>query len=187
MLIDILFWTLAVVAVSSGVAVFVVDSMARATFALAVSFIAVGIMLVMMGLEYIGIVTILMMVMEMTIMAVYMVMYMGMNPALMPMDMTHSKRWSAVLATGTFVLLAAGVLLIPWPARVAEPAADLVASLGEAIMGPKMLAMLIISPVLFATIIAGLVIVNPRGRYDRWGDDLKRGTPNDPMRGGLGR
>lgn len=187
MLVDLLFWALAVVSVASGVAVFVVDSMARATYALAVSFVAVGIMLVMAGLEYIGIITILMMVMEMAIMAVYMVMYMGMNPALMPMDMTHSKRWSAVLAVGTFVLLAAGALLIPWPARVGAPAADLTVSLGEAIMGPKMLAMLTISPVLFATIIAGLVIANPRGRYDRWGDDLKRDTPNDPMRGGLGR
>ena len=96
MLIDVLFWALAVVSVASGVAVFVVNSMARATYALAVSFIAVGIMLVMVGLEYIGIITILMMVMEMAIMAVYMVMYMGMNPALMPMDMTHNKRWSAV-------------------------------------------------------------------------------------------
>ncbi len=187
MLIDILFWVLALVSVASGVAVFMVDSMARATYALAVSFVAVGIMLVMVDLEYIGIITILMMVMEMAIMAVYMVMYMGMNPALMPMDMTHNKRWSAVLAAGTFVLLAAGVLLIPWPARIGAPAADLTSSLGEAIMGPKMLVMLTISPVLFATIIAGLVIANPRGRYDRWGDDLKRGTPDDPMQGGLGQ
>jgi len=187
LLIDILYWALAVVSVASGVAVFVVNSMARATYALAVSFIAVGVMLVMVGLEYIGIITILMMVMEMAIMAVYMVMYMGMNPALMPMDMTHNKHWSAVLAAGTFVLLAAGTLLIPWPSRVGAPAADVTASLGEAIMGSKMLVMLFISPVLFATIIAGLVIANPRGRYDRWGDDLKRDTPADPMQGGLGQ
>lgn len=187
MLIDILFWLLAVVSVASGIAVFQVDSMARATYALAVSFIAVGIMLVMSGLEYVGIITILMMVMEMAIMAVYMVMYMGMNPALMPMDMVHNKRWSAVLAAGTFVLLAAGALLIPWPARVGAPAVDLTASLGEALMGPKILAMLTVSPVLFTTIVAGLVILNPRGRYDRFGDDLKRRTPNDPLRGGLGR
>lgn len=187
MLIDILFWLLALVSVASGVAVFRVDSMARATYALAVSFISVGIMLVMSGLEYLGIITILMMVMEMAIMAVYMVMYMGMNPALMPMDMVHNKRWSVVLAAGTFVLLAAGALLIPWPARTGAPAADLTVSLGEAIMGPKMLAMLTISPVLFVTIVAGLVIANPRGRYDRYGDDLKRRTPDDPLPGGLGR
>lgn len=187
MLIDILFWLLAVVSVASGVAVFRVDSMARATYALAVSFISVGIMLVMSGLEYLGIITILMMVMEMAIMAVYMVMYMGMNPALMPMDMVHNKRWSVVLAAGTFVLLATGALLIPWPARMGAPAADLAASLGEAIMGPKMLAMLTISPVLFVTIVAGLVISNPRGRYDRYGDDVKRRTPDDPLPGGLGR
>ena len=33
-----------------------------------------------------------MMVMEMAVMAVYMVMFMGMNPALMPMSMVHDKR-----------------------------------------------------------------------------------------------
>ena len=187
MLTDILFWALAVISVASGIAVFRVDSMARATYALAVSFVAVGIMLVMVNLEYVGVITILMMVMEMAIMAVYMVMFMGMNPALMPMNMVHGKRWSAVLAVGTFVLLAAGALLIPWPARVGAPAADLTASLGEAIMGPKMLAMLTVSPVLFVTIIAALVIANPRGRYDRFGDDLKRRTPDDPARGGIGR
>lgn len=41
MLIGVAFWVLAMVAVASGVAVFVVDSMARATYALALSFIAV--------------------------------------------------------------------------------------------------------------------------------------------------
>jgi hypothetical protein len=41
--------------------------------------------------------------------------------------------------------------------------------------------------VLFATIVAALVIANPRGRYDRLGDDLKKRTPDDPTRGGLGR
>ena len=183
----ILFWVFSIVAVAGAVAVFVVDSMARASYALALSFIAVGAIILQLDLDYIGVITILMMTMEMAIMAVFMVMYMGINPALMPMDMTHNKRWSGVLAIGTFVLLAAGALLIPWPARMGEPAVDLTISLGEAIMGPKMLAMLTISPALFATIIAALVISNPRGRYDRFGADLKRRTPDDPLRGGLGR
>ncbi|MFD0891868.1 NADH:ubiquinone oxidoreductase subunit J, partial [Streptosporangium algeriense] len=111
------FWTLAVVAVTGGVAVFRVGSMARATFALLTSLVAVGLALLLLGLEYLGYVIILMMVMEMLVMAVFMVMYM-MNPAgLMPMRMTHNVRWAAFVAGAVFVLLAGGTLLLPEPAR----------------------------------------------------------------------
>jgi NADH:ubiquinone oxidoreductase subunit 6 (subunit J) len=89
----IVFSALAVIALASGIAVFRVDSMARATYALAVSFVAVGAIMLMFDLDYIGVITILMMVMEMAIMAIYMIMFMGMNPALMPMSMVHNKRW----------------------------------------------------------------------------------------------
>ncbi|SEB53329.1 NADH:ubiquinone oxidoreductase subunit 6 (chain J) [Paramicrobacterium humi] len=187
MLSIIVFSVLAVIALASGIAVFRVDSMARATYALAVSFVAVGAMLLMFDLDYVGVITILMMVMEMAIMAIYMIMFMGMNPALMPMSMVHNKRWSAILAGGTFLLLAGGALLVPWPARVGSPATDSTASLGEAIMGSKMLVMLTVSPILFATIVAALVLANPRGRYDRWGDNLQRPSPDDPQQGGFGK
>ncbi|MEV8252318.1 NADH-quinone oxidoreductase subunit J [Microbacterium sp. NPDC076768] len=171
MIAAVLFWLFAVVAVASGIAVFVVNSMARATYALAVSFVCVGAILVVLNLDYIGVITILMMLMEMAIMAVFMVMFMGMNPALMPMDMTHSKRRSMIIAAVVFVLLAVAAFVIPWPARAGEPAADLVRSLGDAIMGSKMLVMLVISPVLFATIVAALVLANPHGRSDPAGED----------------
>lgn len=193
MITAVLFWFLAALAIAGGVAVFVVNSMARATYALAVSFVAVGAMIVMLHLDYIGVITILMMLMEMAIMAVFMVMFMGMNPALMPMDMTHDKRRSAILAVVVFVVLAVAIVFIPWPDRTGSPAADLTRSLGDAIMGSKMLVMLIISPVLFATIVAALVLANPKGRYDRYGDTLDRTDtdghpdPDDPIRGGVGR
>lgn len=188
MLDAVVFWVLAVVAVVSGVQVFRTDSMARATYALAISFVAVGaVLLLVLGLQYVGIITVLMMVMEMAIMAVYMIMFMGMNPALMPMSMVHNKRGATVLAAGTFVVLAGGALLVPWPTRRGAPAGDLIASLGEAVMGSKMLVMLTVSPVLFATVVAGLVLASPRGRYDRLGDDLRRRPPIDPARGGVGR
>ncbi|WP_426940096.1 NADH-quinone oxidoreductase subunit J [Pseudarthrobacter sp. S6] len=165
MLSAVLFVVLAVVAIAAGVIVFRTDSMARATYALAVSFVAVGIMLLQLELEYIGVITILMMVMEMAIMAIFMVMFMGMNPALMPMDMVHNKKASAGIAAGVFALLTAGILLADWPARRGVPAVDLTVSLGETIMGPKMLVMLTVSPVLFATLVSALVLANPRGRY----------------------
>ena len=164
------FTVLAVVAVAAGVAVFVVDSMARATFALALSFMAVGGELLLLQLNYLGVVTILMMVMEMAIMVVFMVMFM-MNPAgLMPMSMVHNKRGALVIAGVTFMVLAAGSLLVPWPTRRVEGRPDeAVRALGEAIMSSKMLVMMAVSAVLFATMVAALVLATARGRYDRAG------------------
>jgi NADH:ubiquinone oxidoreductase subunit 6 (subunit J) len=171
---DIVFWGLAVVAVAAGVAVFSVDSMARATYALATSFVAVGLALLLFDLQFLGVVTVLMMVMEMAIMAIYMIMFMGMNPALMPMSMTHGKGAAVTVAVGTFLTLAAGALLVPWPARRGSPAPDLTVALGESLMGPKMLVMMTVSAVLFATIVAAVGLAVPGGRYDRLGDDLRR-------------
>jgi hypothetical protein len=72
-------------------------------------------------------------------MAVYMVMFMGMNPALMPMSMVHDKRLALAAAIGTFALLASGILLVDWPARRGSPSADVTRALGEELMGPRLL------------------------------------------------
>lgn len=187
MITDIAFWVLGLVAVLGGAAVFYVDSMARATYALALSFIAVGLQVLFLQQNYVGVVTILMMVMEMAIMAVYMVMFMGMNPALMPMSMVHSNKAAVGAAVATFLVLAAGILAIDWPERRGSPPPDVTVALGETLMGPKMLVMAVISPVMVATIVAGVVLAAHRTRYDRFGDDLKRRPADDPQPGGAGR
>nr|WP_238420885.1 NADH-quinone oxidoreductase subunit J [Streptomyces taklimakanensis] len=167
-----MFCVLAVVAVVSGAAVFVVDSMARATYALALSFVAVGASLLLLDLAYLGVVTILMMVMEMAIMAVFMIMFM-MNPAgLMPMSMLHNRRGAPAISGGIFLALGALVLLVPWPERRGTVPADPTRAVGEAIMGSKMLVMIGVSAVLFTTIVAALVLATSRGRY---GDDEPAG------------
>lgn len=187
MVVDVAFWFVAVVAVLSGAAVFWVNSMARATYALALSFIAVGVAVLLLRQDYVGVVTILMMVMEMAVMAVYMVMFMGMNPALMPMSMVHGHRSALIASVGCFLLLAAGALLVPWPARRGVPPVDATRALGEALMGSHMLVMVVVSPVMVATIVAGVVLAASRGRYDRYGDDLRRRPADDPQPGGVGR
>lgn len=187
MIIHIVFWLTAVISVAAGAAVFWVDSMARATYALAASFIAVGVAVILLQQNYVGVVTILMMVMEMAVMAVYMVMFMGMNPALMPMSMVHDNRRALAAAAGTFVLLAAGILLVDWPTRQPQPPGDVTRALGLDLMGPHMLTMIVISPVMVATIVAGVVLASKRTRYDRFGDDLKQRPARDPQPGGLGR
>ncbi|WP_454231418.1 NADH-quinone oxidoreductase subunit J [Mycolicibacterium fortuitum] len=187
MITHVVFWVCALVAVFAGAAVFWVDSMARATYALAASFIAVGIAVLLMQQNYIGVIIILMMVMEMAVMAVYMVMFMGMNPALMPMSMVHGKRLALALAVAAFAVLSAGILLVDWPSRRDAPAPDITAALGEALMGPQMLVMIVISPVMVATIVAGVVLAAHRTRYDRFGDNLDQRPARDPQPGGVGR
>ena len=174
-------------AVASGVAVFIVDSMARATFALLLSFLAVAGLMLALDLVYLGLVTALMMTMEMAVMAVFMVMFM-MNPAgLMPMTMVHNRRGSKIIGAVAFVVLATGVWVVDWPVRDGRPPADSTRQLGDAIMGSHMLVMLVVGVGLFATIVAGTVLATSRGRYDRFGDDLAAPRPADPVPGGLRR
>ncbi|GAB3448803.1 hypothetical protein GCM10027570_22630 [Streptomonospora sediminis] len=177
----------AVAAVAAAAAVFRVDSMARATFALLASFVFTAVPVLLLGLAYLGVLIVLMMTMEMLVMAVFMIMFM-MNPAgLMPMTMVHNNRGALAISIGVFCALAAGVVLVPWPSAPAPPPpADPTHQLGAAIMGPHMLVMMVAALVLFATMVAGVVLATDRGRYDRYGDDLRSG-PDDPVRGGVGR
>ncbi|MEJ5867122.1 NADH-quinone oxidoreductase subunit J [Pseudokineococcus sp. 5B2Z-1] len=167
---------LGVVAVVTGALVFRVDSMARATYLLAASFVAVGAAVVALHLDYIGVVVVLMMLMEMAVMGVFMVMLMGMNPALMPMSMVHSNRRALVAAGASFAVLTVGILLVDWPQRSSAPPrtpGETTYSLGDALMGDHMLVMMVVSPVMLATIVAGVVLAQAQGRYERLGDDLK--------------
>jgi NADH:ubiquinone oxidoreductase subunit 6 (subunit J) len=183
----VVFWVLAVLAVVCAVLVFRLASMARVTFALLAVFLFIGGELILLGLSYLGVVVILMMVMEMVVMAVFMVAYM-MNPAgLMPMSMVHNKRGALAISGTTFVALAVAILAVRWPRRTGTAPADPTRQLGESLMGGQMLTMVTLGLALLATMVAATVLATRRGRYDRFGDDLKQRPPDDPIRGGVGR
>ncbi|MEO6792117.1 MAG: NADH:ubiquinone oxidoreductase subunit J, partial [Ornithinibacter sp.] len=78
-------------------------------------------------------------------------------------------------------------VLVDWPVRRGVPVPDVTAALGQALMGRQMLVMIVISPVMVATIVGGVVLAAHRTRYDRFGDDLDQRPPRDPQRGGVGR
>ncbi|MBO8187130.1 NADH-quinone oxidoreductase subunit J family protein [Streptomyces spirodelae] len=178
---------LGVVALVTAVLVFTCDSMARVTFALLASLCCVGGVVAVLGLPYLGVVTVLMMVMEMVVMAVFMIAYM-MNPAgLMPMSMLHNKRGSLAVSGAVFATLVAAVFLTPWPAQVGEPPPDTTFQVGKALMGEQMLTMVVLGFVLLATMVGATVLATRRGRYDRFGDDLDLRPARDPVRGGVGR
>jgi NADH-quinone oxidoreductase subunit J len=155
---------LGVVAVSTGLGVFVVDSMARATFLLLASFVAVAVVLLAFGLAYLGIVVVLMMTIEMMIMVVFMVMLM-MNPAgLEPMTMVHNRWGSRLIAVAVFAALAAGALLVPWPVRPPVSGPDPTTALGTDLMGPQMLTMTVLGLAILATIVGTVSLATSRGR-----------------------
>ncbi len=183
----VLLWVLGVLALVGGVLVFTLNSMARVTFALLASLVCVGGVVTVLGLPYLGVVIVLMMVMEMVIMAVFMIAYM-MNPAgLMPMSMLHNKRGSLVVSGLVFAALVAGIFLVPWPDRTGARPGDTTVQVGMSLMGDQMLTMVTLGFVLLATMVGATVLATRRGRYDRFGDDLDERPAQDPVGGGVGR
>lgn len=168
----VLLGALGLVAVVCGLGVFTADSMARATFLLLASFVAVAGCLLVVGQTYLGIVVILMMTIEMMIMAVFMVMLM-MNPGgLEPMTMVHNRGGSWAITLGVFAVLAAGAWLVPFPVRASAatgegttPAAagDPTVALGDALMGPQMLTMTVLALALLAAIVGTVAVSVSRG------------------------
>ena len=129
-----------------------------------------------------------MMGMEMAIMVVFMIMLM-MNPGgLMPMSMLHNDRGAKVVRRGHVRRAGRrGGAGARGRSASAPCPADPTYDLGAAIMGSKMLVMMTVSPVLFATIVAAVTLGAARGRYDRLGDDLDARPARDPQPGGVGR
>jgi NADH-quinone oxidoreductase subunit J len=164
---------LGLVAVVAGIGVFLANSMARATFLLLASFLAVAVVLLAFGLTYLGIVVVLMMTIEMMIMVVFMVMLM-MNPAgLEPMTMVHNRWGARVIALGVFAVLAAGALLVPWPVAggvlATAPAPDPTTALGLDLMGSQMPTMTVLGLALLATIVGTVALSVSRGGPARGG------------------
>ncbi len=128
-------------AIGFGVWVFRTSSMVRSALALLFSQTAVGCMFLAMQTEFLGVLQIMMMATEMSIMAIFMVMFM-MDPGGMGgMDMTHQKRFSigaGVVAAGVAIAVA---VLADWaPVSAEAPAAAMqTRELGRELLGRSMM------------------------------------------------
>lgn len=165
MLRDGAFWLLATAAVFSAWRVFRTDSMLRAAYWLMVSFVVVAAILVLAGAEFLGVVLVLMMAGEMTIMAVFMIMFM-MNPAgLNPMMMVHQRRASLVAGVAAFVGLGGVALFGRFPQGAPVDPRHATAALGRELLGGSMLVFETAGVALLATMIGAIAIASARGRY----------------------
>nr|WKN38577.1 NADH-quinone oxidoreductase subunit J [Tunicatimonas sp. TK19036] len=96
------------VAIWFGWRVFMTSSMVRSALSLLASMAAIGAMFFTMEAEFLGVLQIMMMATEMSIMAIFMMMYMMDPGGLSGMDMSHQKKPS--ISGGVLVgILAAGV------------------------------------------------------------------------------
>src|SRR3546814_4061367 len=108
---------------------------------------------------------------EMTIMAVFMVMFM-MNPAgLNPMTMVHQHRTAVVSGLVSFVALAGVVLVSDFPDRPVDRGQDPTEGLGVELLGESRLIFEIAGVALLGTMLGAIALAGKRGRS---GDALAR-------------
>ncbi|NOY55262.1 MAG: NADH-quinone oxidoreductase subunit J [Actinobacteria bacterium] len=174
---DVLFWAFSAMAVISAILVFVTDSMVRAAYWLMASFVAVGAILVTLNAQFLGLILILMMAGEMTIMAIFMVMFM-MNPAgLNPMLMVHQHRTAILSGVGSFLALATVGLFAEFPDRPAAIVGPAIVPLGQELLGTSMLVFESAGVALLAVMIGAIALVSHRGRYG----DAEQGSEEPPL------
>lgn len=161
----LLFWPLSAGMLMTGLYVFITSSMARAGLLLLASLGLEGLLFLMLGGRFLGVLTLLMMAVEMVVMVFFMVMFMPDPGGRMGMDMTHQKRTAALLAAAAGIGLATLAALIDWPTPKSAAPPD-VAEIGYRVMGQSMIVFLFAGVVLMFTMIGATMLASKRGRYD---------------------
>ncbi len=143
-----------------GVVVFRTFSMVRSALAILFSMAAIGAMFLAMQAEFLGVLQIMMMATEMSIMVIFMVMYMMDPGGLGEMDMSHQR--TASIAAGVLAtLVAVGVaLLVDWGtiATTAPGAGEQTRKLGLDLMGRSMLIFQAVGVTILTAMIAATAI-----------------------------
>ncbi len=146
-----------------GVVVFRTSSMMRSALALLFSQTALGAMFLAMQAEFLGVLQIMMMATEMSIMAIFMVMFMMDPGGLGEMDMTHQKRLS--IAAGVIgALVVSGVALFAhWSPAVTVPptAAEQIRGLGTELLGRSMIIFETAGVTILTAMIAATAVAMP--------------------------
>ncbi|MHB1246343.1 MAG: NADH-quinone oxidoreductase subunit J family protein [Sulfuriferula sp.] len=158
--------------VAFGVAVFRTSSMMRSALALLFSQTALGAMFLAMQAEFLGVLQIMMMATEMSIMAIFMVMFMMDPGGLGEMEMSHQKRLSIFAGIAGALVTASIALFSDWgTSSVAPLAADQVRALGTELLGRSMLIFETAGVTILTAMIAATAVAMPV---------LQRKKPDEP-------
>ena len=161
----LLFWPLSAAMLVAGLYVFRASSMARAGLLLMASLGVEGLLFFMLGSRFLGVLTLLMMAVEMVVMVFFMVMFMPDPGGLMGMDMTHQKRTAGALAAATGGGLAVLAVLVDWPQPKHPPRPVDVVEIGYQVMGRSMMVFLFAGVTLMFTMIGATMLAAKGGRY----------------------
>ena len=156
-----------IAAVWFGIVVFRTHSMVRSALALLFSQTAIGAMFLVMQAEFLGVLQIMMMATEMSVMAIFMVMFMMDPGGLGKMDMTHQKKLSLWAGGIGLALALAVVLLADWgPGAVRVPSAgEQLEALGIELLERSMLIFQSAGlTILTAMVAATMVAIAPQGK-----------------------
>jgi NADH:ubiquinone oxidoreductase subunit 6 (subunit J) len=103
-----------------GWRVFMTSSMVRSALSLLASMVAIGALFLVMEAEFLGVLQIMMMGTEMSIMAIFMMMYMMDPGGLGNMDMTHQKNVSIAAGVAVTVLVTGAAIFADWGTIVTQ-------------------------------------------------------------------
>ena len=161
-------------AVWFGAVVFRTHSMVRSALALLFSQTAIGAMFLVMQAEFLGVLQIMMMATEMSVMAIFTVMFMMDPGGLGAMDMTHQKRLS-LWAGGIGLLAALAVTWLPDWGMVATSvpsAGRQIELLGIELLGRSMFVFESAGlTILTAMIAATMVAIAPQRKVEEAAED----------------
>ena len=147
-----------------GVRVFRTSSMVRSALSLLGAMVAIGGMFLAMETEFLGVLQLMMMATEMSIMAIFMVMYMMDPGGLGQMDMSHQKRASLAAGIVATLLAVAVTLLVDWGtiAEAADSPTAQLRSLGIEIMERSMLLFETVGVTILVSMIAAIAVAIAR-------------------------
>ncbi len=161
----LVFWPGAAVMLVAGVYVFRTASMTRAGLLLLVSLAVEGLLFLALASQFLGVLQLLMMSAEMTVMVFFMVMFMPDPGGLMGMDMTHQKRTSGTFAIAVGIELAVLAVLTDWPAKTLPPEAPDVRAIGFEVMGRSMFTFLFAGVTILFTMVGAVMLGAHGGRF----------------------
>ncbi len=147
-----------------GVRVFRTSSMVRSALSLLGAMAAIGGMFLAMEAEFLGVLQLMMMATEMSVMAIFMVMYMMDPGGLGQMDMSHQKRESLAAGVVAGLLALAVTLLVDWGpvADEADSATTQLRALGFEIMERSMLLFETVGVTILVSMIAAIAVAIAR-------------------------
>jgi len=150
-------------AVWFALVVFRTSSMMRSALALLFSQTALGALFLALQAEFLGVLQIMMMATEMSIMAIFMVMFMMDPGGLGQMDMTHQKRLSIVAGVVAAAVVAVVAVLTPWgaPATSIPNPSEQLQGLGRELLGRSMLVFETAGITILTAMVAATAVAMP--------------------------